>query len=181
MSIRHAFLALALVTTPTAFAQSYIGGAFGVGGADVDIGSFASGFRGGTRLFAGYAFDPHFALEGMLLSLGEPKDKPANSSSTISGVGVAAVGTVQAGDWRFSGRLGLMSMQGKADGSIGGGPVQSSTKKSGQGLLGIAAGYDLTPNFTLGLEIDATRVEFGAPVNDKVGVSLTALTLTYRF
>jgi hypothetical protein len=71
MSMTRAFVALALaVTTPTAFAQGYIGGAFGVGGADVDIGSFASGFRGGARLFGGYAFDPHFALEAIVLSLG---------------------------------------------------------------------------------------------------------------
>jgi hypothetical protein len=59
--------------------------------------------------------------------------------------------------------------------------VQSSSQKSWQGLLGIAVGYDLTPNFTLGLEITATSVEFGAPVNDKVDVSLTGVALEYRF
>ena len=182
MSIQHALLVLALTAiTHTACAQGYLGGAFGVGGADVDAGSFASGYRGGTRLFGGYAFNPHFAVEGMLLNLGEPDNRPANSSSTISGVGVAAVGTVHAGDWRFSGRLGLMAMEGKAHGSIGTGPVQSSSQKSWQGLLGIAVGYDLTPNFTLGLEVSATSVKFDAPVNDKVNVSLTGVALEYRF
>ena len=71
-------------------------------------------------------------------------------------------------------------MQGKANGSIGTGPVQSSSQKSGQGPLGITAGYDLTPNLTLGLEIDATSVKFGAPVNDNVRVSLTGVALAYR-
>jgi hypothetical protein len=182
VSIQRALLVLALTAiTNSAFAQGYLGGAFGVGGADVEIGSFASGYRGGTRLFGGYAFNPHFAVEGMLLSLDEPDDKPANAGSTISGVGVAAVGTVQASDWRFSGRLGLISMEGKAHGSIGTGPVQSSSQKSWQGLLGIAVGYDLTPKFTLGLEVSATSVKFGAPVNDKANVSLTGVALEYRF
>ena len=182
MSIKHALLALVLAAiTQTAFAQGYVGGAFGAGGADVAIGSFASGFRGATRLFGGYAFNPRLAVEGMVLNLGEPDDKPTNSSSTISGVGVAAVGTAQTGDWRFNGRIGLMSMQGKASGSIGAGPVQSSSQKSGQLLLGLAAGYDLTPNLTLGLEIAATSVKFGGPVDDEVNVSLTCLALTYRF
>jgi hypothetical protein len=182
MSIRHALLVLGLTAiTHTAFAQGYVGGALGVGGADVEIGSFASGYRGGVRLYGGYAFNPHFAVEGMLLSLDEPDDKPAGASSTISGVGAAAVGMLQAGNWRFSGRLGLMSMEGEAQGSIGAGPVQSSSQTSWQGLLGIAVGYDLTANFTLGLEISATSVEFGAPVNEKVDVSLTGVALEYRF
>jgi outer membrane protein with beta-barrel domain len=182
MPIRQGILVLALAAIAHgAFAQGYIGGALGVGGADVEIGSFASGYRGGTRLFGGYAFDRHFAVEGLLLNLDEPDNKPANASSTVSGIGVAAVGTVQTGHWRFSGRLGLMSMEGKAHGSIGGGPVQSSSQESWQGLLGIAAGYDLTPNLTLGLETNATSVKFGAPVNDKVNVSFTGVVLEYRF
>jgi outer membrane protein with beta-barrel domain len=182
MPIKQGFLVLALAAMAHgAYGQGYVGGAFGVGGAEVEIGSFASGYRGGTRLFGGYAFNRHFAVEGMFLNLDEPDEKPANASSTISGIGVAAVGTVQAGHWRFSGRLGLMSMEGKAHGSIGSGPVQSSSQQSWQGLVGIAAGYDLMPNLTLGLEINATSVKFGAPVNDKANVSLTAVVLEYRF
>lgn len=156
-------------------AQTYVGAAFGAGGADVPFGSYASGFRGALRLSLGYEFNPAFAVEAITLDLGTPKDKPAGSNlgSTIGGIGVAAVGTLHADRWRFAGSVGVIAIDGKAD--------NASTEHSAQGIVRLGAGYDATPSFTFGLESGVTRVKFGAPVNDAANVHWTALTVVYRF
>src|SRR5215467_7150971 len=125
------FLGIALLATPAvARAQAYyVGVALGVGGADVPINSGASGFRGAFQLRGGYEVNRYFAIEAMAVALGEPDDKPSGSpKTTINGIGAVAVGTLPAGSWRFSGRLGLMSMEGKAEGT--------STEHSAQPIVG---------------------------------------------
>ena len=173
--VRHV-LAIAILAAPGA-AQTepyYAGIALGVGGADVPIGSYASGYRTAFRLHGGYELSPYLAVEGMALDLSEADDKPAGSlKSTIKGVGVAAVGTLRVDRWRYSGRLGLMSMEGKAD--------TTSTERSVQPVYGLAVGFDLQPNLTLGLERNVSKVKFGAPANDTVSVDWTALSAVFRF
>jgi hypothetical protein len=169
------FLGIALLATPAAArAQAYIGVALGIGGADVPIGSYASGFRGALQLRGGYEVNQYFAMEAMTINLGEPDDKPAGSpKTTINGIGAVAVGTLRAERWRFSGRLGVMSMEGKAEGA--------STERSAQPLIGLAVGFDLRPDITLGLEKNVSKVKFGAPISDTVSVNWTAVSVLYRF
>jgi Outer membrane protein beta-barrel domain len=174
-SLVQRLLGITLLATPAvAHAQTYVGVALGIGGADVPIGSYASGFRGAFQLRGGYEVNEYFAMEAMTINLGEPDDKPAGSlKSTINGVGAVAVGTLHAERWRFSGRLGLMSMEGKA--------IGASTERSAQPIVGLAVGYDLHPKITLGLEKNVSKVKFGTPISDTVSVNWTAVSVLYRF
>lgn len=168
-------LGIILYATPAvAQAQAYVGVALGVGGADVPIGSYASGYRTAFRLHGGYELSPYLAVEAMALDLSEANDKPAGSpASTIKGVGLAVVGTLHADRWRCSGRLGVMSLEGKAD--------ATSTVRSTQPMLGLAVGFDLHAKLTLGFETSVSTVKFGAPVNDAVSINWTALSVIFRF
>ena len=169
------FLGIALLATPAvAQAQAYVGVALGVGGADVPIGSYASGFRGAFQLRGGYEVNQYFAIEATTLNLGTPDDKPAGSlKTTVFGVGAVAVGTLRAESWRFNGRLGLISMEGKAE--------AASTERSAQPTVGLAVGFDLQPNLTLGLEKNVSKVKFGTPISDTMSVNWTTLSAAYRF
>jgi len=166
-------LAACLALPGIACAQWYAGLAVGAGGADVPAGSYAAGVRGMLRLYAGYEFTPHVAAEAMSFDLGVPKDKAAGSKSTIGAFGVAAVGTLPVERWRFTGRVGVMFMEGRAD--------IADTKKTTQQMLALGAGYDVIPKLTLGVEVGFSRVEFGPPLNEKANVNWTGLAATYRF
>ena|SRR6185295_13491650 len=92
--------------------------------------------------------------------------------STIGAFGVAAAGTIPAQRWRFSGRLGVLSMDGRIS--------DTEVTRSAQGLFGLGVGFNVTQKLMLGLESAVSRVEFGPPVNDTARVNWTAFTTTYR-
>jgi len=171
--VSTSILAAVLALPSVAFAQVYAGFAFGAGGADVPPGSYAAGLRGMLRLYAGYEFTPKVAVEAVTFDLGEPKDKPAGSRSTIGAFGFAAVGTLPVDRWRFTGRVGMMFMQGRAD--------IADTRKTTQPMLALGAGYEVIPKLTIGLETGVSRVVFGSPLNEKANVNWTGLAATYRF
>jgi hypothetical protein len=108
-------------------AQIYVGAAVGAGGANVPFGSYGGGLRGMLRLFGGYALTRHIAAEAMTFDLGTPGNRPADES-TIGAFAVAALGTLPVQRWRFSGRLGVMSMDGRAFGK---------TTRTAQGMFGL--------------------------------------------
>jgi hypothetical protein len=165
-------LAIPLALPAVARAQWYAGLAVGAGGARVPAGSYAAGVRGMLRLYAGYEFTPKLGVEAMTFDLGSP-DKPSGSESTIGAFGVAAVGTLPVQRWRFTGRAGVMWMDGRAD--------IAETKHTTQPMLALGAGYDVIPELTLGLEVGVSRVEFGSPLDEKANVNWTGLAATYRF
>jgi Outer membrane protein beta-barrel domain len=166
-------LAVLLAVPGVTFAQWYAGLAAGAGGARVPAGSTAAGVRGMLRLYAGYEFTPSFAVETMTFDLGSPSGKDPGSKSTIGAFGVAAVGTWSAERWRFTGRAGVMFMEGRAD--------NAETKKTTQPMLAIGAGYDVLPKLTLGVEAGASRVEFNPPLNEKASVNWIGVAGTFRF
>jgi outer membrane protein with beta-barrel domain len=166
-------LAASLALPAPARAQVYAGAAVGAGGAKVPAGSYAAGVRGMLRLFAGYELSPSVAVEAMTFDLGSPSGKPDGSKSTIGAFGVAAVGTLPVDRWRFTGRVGVMFMEGRAD--------IAETRKTTQPMLALGAGYDVIPKLTLGLEVGVSRVEFASPLNETAGVSWVGLAATYRF
>lgn len=168
-SIPAAFLALPAAS----WAQVYVGAAVGAGGAKVPAGSYAAGVRGMLRLYAGYEFTRNVAIEAMTFDLGSPGDKPAGSQSTIGAFGVAAVGTLPVDRWRFTGRVGVMFMEGRAD--------IAETRKTTQPMLALGAGYDVIPKLTLGVELGVSRVEFASPLSEKATVGWVGLAGTYRF
>jgi hypothetical protein len=171
--VSTSILAAVLVLPSVAFAQVYAGFAAGAGGAKVPAGSYAAGVRSMLRIYAGYEFTPNVAVEAMTFDLGSQSGKADGSKSTIGAFGVAAVGTLPVKPWRFTGRLGVMFMEGRAD--------IADTRKTTQPMLALGAGYDLTPELTIGLEIGASRVEFASPLSETARVSWTALAATFRF
>ena len=163
---------LALLLPAVCSGQIYGGASIGAGGANASVGSYASGYRGALRLYGGYEFNRHLAAEVMTLDLGTPGNKAQTGNhNTIGAFGVAAVGTFPVQRWRFSGRLGALSMDGRAD----------DTTRTGQGMFGLGVGFNLTRGLIIGLETAVSRVEFGAPVNDTASVNWTAFAASYRF
>jgi len=116
-----------------------------------------------------YAQDRWTVNHRLTLDLGTPRNRP---ETTIGAFGVAAVGTLPVQRWRFSGRLGLLSMDGRAE---------SRTTRTAQGMLGLGVGFTMVRGLSIGLETAVSRVEFGAPIGDTTAVNWTALAATYRF
>jgi len=165
-------LAGSLALPAAARAQWYAGLSVGAGGARVAAGSYAAGVRGMLRLYAGYEFTPKVGVEAITFDLGSP-DKPEGSESTIGAFGIAAVGTLPVNRWRFTGRAGVMWMDGRAD--------IAETEHTSQPMIAIGAGYDVIPKLTVGVEVGVSRVEFGSPLNEKANVNWTGVAGTYRF
>ena len=154
-------------------AQVYAGAAFGVGGADVPFASDIGGFRGTLRLYGGYEFNRFFAAEAMTLDLGTTRNQPRAIASTIGAFGVAAVGTLPLQRWRFSGRVGVLSMDGRTS--------ATSIKRSAEPMAGLAIGFRVVRRLAVGLETAASRVKFPSPAVDTARVSWTAAVASYRF
>src|SRR5262245_181097 len=135
--------ALTLLFPALCSAQAYVGATFGVGGAVVPFGSDLGGFRGALRLFGGYEFGRYIAAEVMTLDLGTP-DNPygASATSTIGAFGVAVVGTLPVQRWRFTARVGALSMDGRV--------TDTAVTRSGQAMFGIGVGFNVIQRLTLG-------------------------------
>jgi len=155
-------------------AQVYAGATVGAGGANVPFGSTIGGFRGALRLFGGYEFGRHLAAEVMTLDLGKPTTLGGvGAESTIGAFGIAVVGTLPVERWRFSARVGALSMDGRV--------TDTAVTRTPQGMFGIEIGFDVMRRLTIGLETAVSHVEFGPPIDDRHKVSWTAFTTTYRF
>jgi hypothetical protein len=163
---------LTLLLPSTSAGQVYFGAAFGGGGANVPFGSDVGGIRGTLRLFGGYEFNRFLAAEAMTLDLGTPGSRPQDTS-TIGAFGVAAVGTLPLQRWRFSGRVGVMSVDGRTS--------ETSVKRSGQTMTAVAISFNVVRGLTLGLETAASRVEFPPPAITSARVKWTAAAAAYRF
>ncbi len=175
MSKRRLLVLAALLTV--AFpslgrAQAYVGLGAGVGGATTPINSYAAGFRGALRLYGGYQFTRFVGAEAMTFDLGTPNNiATTNHENTIGAFGVAAVGRWPVRRWDFSGRVGMMSMEGRG----------TTTVKSPQPMVGIGAGFRVLKRLTVGIETSTSHADFGSPVNDLVEVKWTTIGATFRF
>jgi hypothetical protein len=166
--------ALTLLFPTVSRAQVYAGATVGAGGANVPFASTVGGFRGELRLFGGYELSRYLAAEVMTLDLGTPTNAyGAGAQSTIGAFGVAIVGTVPVQRWRFSARLGALSMDGRI--------TDAQVTRKAQAMLGLGVGFTVMPRLTIGLESAVSHVEFGSPIDDRVRVNWTAFTTSYRF
>jgi hypothetical protein len=165
---------LTLLFPAVSLAQVYAGATVGAGGANVPFASTVGGFRGELRLFGGYELSRYLAAEVMTLDLGTPTNAyGAGAQSTIGAFGVAIVGTVPVQRWRFSARLGALSMDGRI--------TDTQVTRKAQAMLGLGVGFTVMPRLTIGLESAVSHVEFGSPIDDRVRVNWTAFTTSYRF
>jgi len=154
-------------------AQVYAGAAFGVGGANVPFASDVGGFRGTLRLYGGYGFNRFVAAEALTLDLGTTRSQPRATSSTIGAFGVAGVGTLPVQRWQFTGRAGVLSMDGRNS--------ATSIKRSAQPMAGLAIGFRVVRRLAVGLETAVSRVKFPPPAVDSARVRWTAAVASYRF
>jgi hypothetical protein len=175
MALRRVLVLAAMVLAAypsVARAQAYVGLSAGVGGATTPIGSYAAGFRGALRLYGGYEFTRYLSAEVMTFDLGTPANRRTdNNENTIGAFGIAAVGTWPVRRWDFSGRLGLMSMEGRG----------TTTVKSAQPMVGLGAAFRILRRLSVGVETSTSRADFGSPVNDLVRVNWSTVGATFRF
>jgi hypothetical protein len=171
--IRVVIVAFALLVMPSICrAQPYAGIGAGVGGASVSAGSYAAGFRGALRLYGGYYVTPHLAAEVMTIDLGTPEGRTTvEHENTIGGIAVAAVGRWPVQRWDFTGRVGVVSMEGRG----------TTTVRSAQPLVVVGAAFRVIRRLAIGIETATSRARMGLPVDDTVRVNWTTAVATFRF
>jgi hypothetical protein len=110
----------------------------------------------------------------MTIDLGAPSNKPPGAiASTIGAFGVAVVGVVPVQRWQFSGRAGVVSMDGRRD--------DVPTKRSAQGMVALGAAFKAFRKLSVGLETAVSRVRFSRPADGDTGVTWTGVSATYFF
>ena len=199
--------ALAVLASSPATADDsgwYVGGNLGLSLTDIDDGRIkdalqAGGFNTtslseeeddiGFKVFGGYQFTKHWALEGGYFNLGEFSFKantmPVGSLSgetEIQGLNIDPVFT-----WpltkKFSllGRVGLTYAEADtsyaATGTVS--PPRNRDKRAMSYKLGAGAQYDFTRHFGLRAEAESYRIDDA--VGNKGDVNLVSLGLVYRF
>jgi hypothetical protein len=171
--LRVVTVAFALLAMPSICrAQAYVGIGVGAGGASVSAGTYAAGFRGALRLFGGYYLTPHLAAEAMTIDLGTPGDKSTvEHENTMGGIAVAVVGRWPVRRWDFTGRVGVVSMEGRG----------TTTVRSAQPLVAVGAACRVIPRLAVGIETATSRARMGQPVDDAVRVNWTTAVATFRF
>jgi len=118
-------------------------------------------------LFAGYQFNPYFAVEGGYVNLGKfdysstvsaPAADTVSGHLGVQGVDAAAVGLLPFGqrqEWAVYGKAGLFYAKSTLDASSTGAVAVSDTDHwSTSPLLGAGVNYDLTRNVGLRAEYD---------------------------
>jgi OOP family OmpA-OmpF porin len=184
----------------------YVGGNIGQSRAKIDDAQITSQLTGislppssisddnsntAFKLFGGYQFNKHFAVEAGYFNLGEfgfmATTVPAGTLSgkiKVQGLNVDAVGILPL-DHKFSvfGRLGLQYAQTKDNfSSTGAVPVLSNANPSKNALnykAGLGVQYDF--NQSLGMRIEAERYRIDDAINNKGDINMYSLGLVYRF
>ena len=187
----------------------YVGLSGGQSNADTDGGELDSTFRSlgftssssmddkdtGWKLFAGYQFNPYFAVEGGYVDLGEfsfsttvtaaPAGYTTGSLSgnvkTKNGFLVDAVGIWPATDKvSVFGKLGMYSIKTELSAS---GPSGSLTESSTDSDLhwGIGAGYDFNKNVGARLEWERFNDVGNKDKTGEANVDLLSVGIVYKF
>lgn len=201
-------VALAVIASPYAAADDmpwYGGVNVGQSRADIDDARITRGLLGsgftttsisdddrdvGYKLFGGYRFQKHFAVEAGYFDLGNfgftattMPPGTLNGEIKLKGLNVDAVGMLPIND-RFSafGRVGLIYAQAK-DSFSGTGAVNvldPSPSESGANYkFGLGVQYDVTD--VLGLRLEAERYRINDAVGNNGDVDLISAGLVYRF
>lgn len=170
ISMFAAVLALALFAAPAALAGSfYVGGAVGQSTTDIDDGG-ASGIDiddtdTGFKVFGGYSFMKHFAVEGGYVDVGETTVEttvPFQSevSAEANGFLVEAVGILPIGE-RFNvfAKYGFFMWDSEATFSQPGSPSVSGSDDGNDPTYGLGFGWNLSERSRLRFEADRYEVE----------------------
>ena len=206
--------AAAAMTVPSAgMAQDagwYIGGSIGNSQVDIDSAGFSTFLASeglgntisgsddkdsGFKLFAGYRFNRHLALEGGYVDLGSfsvsarvaSLDGVAIVPQTVTGtvetkdgLNLAAVGILPLGGGGFSlfGKAGLYSIKSTTRIAGPGGAISESDRKEDL-LVGLGASYDFARNF--GVRVEWERFMDVGTESNEGDIDLISIGLVYRF
>ena len=162
-----------LVASATAAAQTYVGASLGQSSTSFKSGDYALGLPnvaesqdktdGAGKLFAGYAFNRTWAVEGGYADLGKGKDN-ADFVSTWAKPRVAQLGVTAKynfyNNWYVTGHGGYLRSRTTAGVTVGN--VSASEKSWNNGwYAGAGVGYDVTKNVSLALNYDNYHVKYG--------------------
>jgi len=194
---------LALLATSGAYAQGYIGGAFGWTEIDVDCAGTTRCDTSDTgyKVYGGYRFANQFAVELVYFDWGKAKasetfdtvpvrsrDVPMATGTTISGdlsakgfgLGVAYF-IPFAPQWSGVARLGVTQTDAKLSASDS---VKSASfsNKDPYAYYGLGIAYNFNKNLALTADADFSRAKFGAEGSyDTANVRLLSIGLSFLF
>lgn len=169
--LKKNLLAMALVLGSAAIsaqanAESYFGGAVGRTGWDFSCAGSTSCQKaaGSWKLYGGYDFSPHFAVEGSYIYMNEvgAKDSMVKATFNARGADIAAVAKspVWNGLHGFA-KLGATFMKGEVIASVGN-MSGSETNYSAQPLIGLGASYQLDKKLAVRVELDSRKVKISS-------------------
>jgi OmpA-OmpF porin, OOP family len=176
---------VALFATSAAYAQGYVG--FGAGPSKINIDCLdaptCDKTDTGYKLYGGWRFMPNLAAEAVYVDWGKAKASgtdPELGTATLdvkaSGFGVGVAYHIPLAAWSCLGRLGIMQNKGKTTVTLG--SLSGSDSFTGTfPYYGVGCGYSLTPNLTLTLEGDFSRVKYTD--QDKANVQLLSVGLRW--
>lgn len=149
----------------------YIGGQVGAPDYHSTINGVSGGGSGvGLKLYGGYQFSPHFAVEGGVFGLGHIDN--ATGKVQTRGLYVDAVGLYPLGtNWSLLGSAGLAAA--RFDSSVGGDDDSPGLK------LGAGVQYELSKQLALRAQYD--RYHFTGAYDDKANIGQTTLGVRYAF
>lgn len=137
-------------------------------------------------LNAGYRWRETWGIEGGYVDLGKPDLKafymgrPYSLNLHVTGWTLGANGRwVFAENWHASARLGLFFSKSKL--TAGGSLVGEETANDTNLYAGVGVGYDFTPQFGLGLNVDRYVAKAKGIVNGSNSPYVVSGTLEYRF
>ena len=190
-------IAAMAISAPALAQQShaYVGGLIGQSKAADGCTDLPSGFSCDNKdtafkLYGGYQFNPHFAVECGYADLGKVK-----GSGVVSGVNLDATIKLSAwdvtavGSWPFANQFAVFGKLGGYYGTVdstatasgAGGTASAAAKDSNTGFTyGVGARYDFTRNLALRAEWQRYN-KMGGDNTGKSDVDLLGLSLLWKF
>ncbi|MDP2879717.1 MAG: outer membrane beta-barrel protein [Sulfuricella sp.] len=187
-------VAAALSVSSLACAEAYVGGSIGQSMTKFDSSDFTvpgittshEKTKTAYKLFAGYNFNPSFAIEGGYADLGKPSSKFISATETVpqtqkeSAWFVAGKGTLPINEqFNLFGKLGLTQNKVSASWSDSTGSGSGSDSRNGV-LYGIGAEYNVTKQVGIRLEYEDFG-QFGSTATGRTNTSAWSAGMTYKF